>query len=813
VTITGSGFGAVQGNGQILLGTMNGVVQSWSDTHVVALVAARSTSGNAQVLQNGVPSNAIPFSVNIPQMTSVSPVAGVSGTSVTIDGAGFGSSQGSGTVWLGSADGQVVSWSDTEVVATVASTALTGIARVKQNGVWSNSVGFIVPAADGSTVTLTPYMLNLVVGDTRTIQASSSAGQPVTGLTWTSSDPTVVSLSTDDPPVLSALAAGHVTITAGGASADVTVSAGALPLGTVLWSNPGNGSGVASIVPAVPSPSGVADVFAFQNDGTVQAITSDGTTAWIADVSNAWPVTPDFQGGLVALEQSGGTQSIVKFDGITGERRPIYTTPDETVRISTNNVNVALHPDGTVFVLMNDDTGTFVLGIDSTTGSQKFQVPVPRGNVWYPFVAGDGYAYTAYSSEEYLGGLAQQNSVTVLRLDTSGASTSLPVFSSTTSLQDINPILACGMINNADNGIFLTWCDTTVSGDDKRTARISDGNATLVSTPSVGGNSGGVSPSTVLQAQDGSLVGAVEDFDTRTTYMIAFDQGGNVLWAVPDERPLMATDDGGVIGQSGITYDQSGGATGKINLTAYSWMGNAYQVGPVDQVEMGIIGVGSSFGPFAGGNPSANGSAVMPIAKDVRQLIAQKALSYIGSQRWLDTDGHYQCNIFVKDVLKEVGLDPPVSPRDPSQSRRIAYLLGLVDTRGYPAQAGDWASPGTNLKCWRPVTASPVVVGPQLPPGTLPPDLSAPGDVIAEAINYSDATGHVGIVASLGHTISADSAAGCISPGTPAGTIDDTDFGFRPDGWVDPSKDTSTGRPCRRSGLKRNAVVRRFVCQ
>jgi len=51
-------------------------------------------------------------------------------------------------------------------------------------------------------------------------------------------------------------------------------------VGTVLWSNFGNGSGVYSIVPAVPSPNGVADVFAFQYDGTVQAITSDGTTAW-----------------------------------------------------------------------------------------------------------------------------------------------------------------------------------------------------------------------------------------------------------------------------------------------------------------------------------------------------------------------------------------------------------------------------------------------------------------------------------------------------------------------------------------------------
>ncbi len=59
VTITGSGFGAAQGSGQVWLGTANGLVQSWSDTQVVALVASGSTSGTAQVLQGGVVSNTV----------------------------------------------------------------------------------------------------------------------------------------------------------------------------------------------------------------------------------------------------------------------------------------------------------------------------------------------------------------------------------------------------------------------------------------------------------------------------------------------------------------------------------------------------------------------------------------------------------------------------------------------------------------------------------------------------------------------------------------------------------------------------------
>jgi hypothetical protein len=113
VTITGSGFGASQGGGQVWLGTANGVVQSWSDTQIVAQVAAGSASGNAQVLQNGVWSNAIPFSVNSLRIASVSPTSGLPGTSITISGTGFGTVQGTGTVLLGSANGQVISWSDT----------------------------------------------------------------------------------------------------------------------------------------------------------------------------------------------------------------------------------------------------------------------------------------------------------------------------------------------------------------------------------------------------------------------------------------------------------------------------------------------------------------------------------------------------------------------------------------------------------------------------------------------------------------------------------------------------------------------------
>ena len=438
VTISGSGFGSEQGSGQVWLGTAYGVVQSWGPSQVVAQVASGSTSGSAQIMQGGLWSNSVPFTVNSLHITAVTPNSGAPGTSVTITGTGFGSSQGDSSVLLGNVAGQVVSWSDTQVVAVVASNAVSGVARIKQNNVWSNAITFTVSGSGGSTLTIVPNLLNLVVGETHTIQALDQNGQPVTGLTWESSDSNVVSLSTDDPPILSAVAAGHATITAGTASADVTVFVDAPLPGTVIWSNPGDGSGVTGIVPAVPSEEGVADVFAFQGDGTVQAIKSDGTTAWLANVNGATAI-PDFQGGLVTLKQDNNTQatSIQKLDGLTGQPYPSFTATVPSGSQSRYLSTPAIHTDGTILTVDTTydeyDFGAHawkgnvsVIGINSKTGAPKFTVPLdhstfntsfsasgcgqsnsstntdnllPQGLAG-PIIAGDGYAYFVYSFQE-----------------------------------------------------------------------------------------------------------------------------------------------------------------------------------------------------------------------------------------------------------------------------------------------------------------------------------------------------------------------------------------------------------------------------
>jgi mRNA-degrading endonuclease toxin of MazEF toxin-antitoxin module len=203
ITILGDGFGAPQGSGNVWLGSKYGNVVSWANTQVVATIASGATSGVAQVLQSSVWSNQISLTVITPNITSISPTSGVAGTSVTINGTGFGASQGSGNVWLGSKYGTVVSWSDTQVVATIASGATSGIAQILQGGVWSNQISLTVITPNITSISPT----TAYSGDQITITGTGFGASQGSGNVWLGSTyGTVVSWS--DTQVVTAVASG-----------------------------------------------------------------------------------------------------------------------------------------------------------------------------------------------------------------------------------------------------------------------------------------------------------------------------------------------------------------------------------------------------------------------------------------------------------------------------------------------------------------------------------------------------------------------------------------------------------------------------
>jgi regulation of enolase protein 1 (concanavalin A-like superfamily) len=654
VQITGTGFGSAQGSGVVWIGSMPGIVQSWTDNQVSANVASGSISGHIQVLQNGIWSNSVPFSVGLPHITGITPTSGLAGsTQVIISGTGFGTNQGSGQVLIGGASGAIGTggWSDTLVTATVASNALSGTVRIQQNSNWSNAESFTIIGTNGSSpLTITPTVLTLLAGATHTIRAINTHGQAVSGLTWVSNDTTVATLSTDDPPIITAIAAGHTTITAGNASSDVTVYTGSsLSPGTVVWSNFGDGSGVVKVVPAVPSPTGVADVFAFQSSANVSAITTDGATAWTASIGGSQAI-PDFQGGLVVFGSSATQTTIQKLDGVTGQAYPAY------IANTAAGIPALVHIDGTIFVA---DTGSIV-GIDPMTGTAKFSVSLPQsesinsGNCgdFAPYdvlsstepgqgiIAGDGYAYFTYqygvgnvqkachSDGSENGSTSEESHSRLLRVGTDGSSTIITVGDSTTQTS-----FTCTPVDPPPNGggecpgIISSASSSSNSGVTVGTTFTNADQGVVMSSydcspDSCGGQlsvfSGGSLTSTVatqlpldpiLQVDDGSFVGM------SGNNMVAFDVSGNVRWSVSNYEPVMAMNNGGVVAQSldGATistFDSYGNANGQLaSLPIFSWKG-AYQVGSVDSIvpTLDLSTIAATYAALVNGNPTGNGT-------------------------------------------------------------------------------------------------------------------------------------------------------------------------------------------------------------
>ena len=182
VTLTGTGFGAVQGTGSVWLGNkLAASIVSWSNTQVVATVDSNVASGSGCVQQAGTWSNCPTFTIITPTISSISPSSGVPGTQVTINGTNFGSTQGSGQVWLGSTyAGSIVSWSATQIVATVASNAISGNAQVQQSGVWGNQVAFTVTSPSITSISPTTAR----AGDSITITGTNFGSTQGSGQVW-----------------------------------------------------------------------------------------------------------------------------------------------------------------------------------------------------------------------------------------------------------------------------------------------------------------------------------------------------------------------------------------------------------------------------------------------------------------------------------------------------------------------------------------------------------------------------------------------------------------------------------------------------
>src|SRR6266404_6057797 len=160
VTITGTNFGASQGNSTVSFNGTAATPTSWNATSIVVAVPAGATTGNVVVTVGGAASNGMAFTVtsasgSAPSITSLSPTSGPVGTSVTIAGANFGASQGSSTVSFNGTAATPTSWNATSLVVAVPAGATTGNVVLTVGGAASNGVTFTVSSTTGGKFPIT----------------------------------------------------------------------------------------------------------------------------------------------------------------------------------------------------------------------------------------------------------------------------------------------------------------------------------------------------------------------------------------------------------------------------------------------------------------------------------------------------------------------------------------------------------------------------------------------------------------------------------------------------------------------------------
>lgn len=356
-----------------------------------------------------------------PQVTGISPNPGAANTKVTIAGTNFGPSQGQGGVYLGEVTAQIVNWSDTSIDVIVpaflqpGNTAQVGV--VTANGS-SNLVSFSTPVYK-----ISPQNIAMIVGQSRTVSVTDANGNRVTGLGWSTDDLAIVSLSTDDPPVITALAPGQATVWAGDVSFPITVyAADSVQPGTPLWSLPvSSGSTVTDLVPAIPNDSGV-DVFVLDSAGGLTAVANDGTPVWkVSGIPNSSlaKIIPDFSGNALLktpysfTDSQGNIHNTHKIQQVIqgpNQLIDIYTYTDQQTAPHAFDDSASIQaaiPDPGGMLFIHDNSTISVIDpagiqppvnvtLDSSTLNGQAVAPVITQTV----VAGDGNSYTPYVFSE-----------------------------------------------------------------------------------------------------------------------------------------------------------------------------------------------------------------------------------------------------------------------------------------------------------------------------------------------------------------------------------------------------------------------------
>lgn len=311
VTITGTNFGSPQGSSTVKFNGVSASVGSWAAGSITATVPS-ATTGNVIVTVNGQASNGVAFTIPAPTITSLFPLSGRYGTSITITGSNFGTTQaaGSSTVKFGTTAASPTSWSNTSIAVPVPSGATTGTVSVTVTvGVQSTSSNFVVippPNITGLSPTSGPINTMVTV-------SGSGFGSPQGTSTVKFNTTTAVPFSWGDSsiivPVPANATTGSVVVTAGQASNSVTFTVtGAPSITTINPPSGAAGTGVTITGSNFGTPQGLSVV---KFNGVAAKVTSWGSGSIAANAP------PGVSTGPVTVTVSSQTSNGVTFTAVT----------------------------------------------------------------------------------------------------------------------------------------------------------------------------------------------------------------------------------------------------------------------------------------------------------------------------------------------------------------------------------------------------------------------------------------------------------------------------------------------------------------
>ncbi len=126
IKVIGSNFGSTQTFSTVTFNGIAATPASWTAGSILVPVPAGATSGPVVVNVNGVASNGVQFTVPQHfQITSLSQTSGAIGASITINGSGFGVTQGWSSVTFNRTPATPISWSDSAITVPVPTGATT----------------------------------------------------------------------------------------------------------------------------------------------------------------------------------------------------------------------------------------------------------------------------------------------------------------------------------------------------------------------------------------------------------------------------------------------------------------------------------------------------------------------------------------------------------------------------------------------------------------------------------------------------------------------------------------------------------------